>query len=149
MWDEIRDIALFILIGAIINWFSVLIESDFIDKFSIGFISLLTTLLAINIASSTLVAGKLQEIQKESGASFKNTTKLLKRGMSIQIGLIIIALFVLILKDSNLVINIKSNNIQFCLNTILITIFLYYLDTIRDIGIALFQLLDFDTNSDK
>lgn len=51
------------------------LESSFADKFAENILALLTTLFAINIASSTLIAGKLREIQDMTGHPFYKNQK--------------------------------------------------------------------------
>ena len=90
----------FLSISFLLCFISMKIKSDFIDNFTNGFIPLLTTLLAINIASASLIAGKLKEISIRTGMKFEKTTKELKRSLTIQLILISISLLVLLLKSS-------------------------------------------------
>lgn len=124
------------------------IGSSFINDFSDNFIALLTTLLAINIASSSLIAGKLKEINIATGQSFEKTRSELKRSLTIQLFLIAITFIILILKSSTKIeILIGVDNAELISNTITVGVFIYYLDTIKDLGQALFSLLDFGDNN--
>ncbi len=135
----------YLVIAFLISLFAQKIESSFINDFSNNFIGLLTTLLAINIASGSLIAGKLKEISIQTGQAFDKTRKELKRSLSVQLVLITISFLVLLLKTSKVISNILTDNILLIAsNTITVAIFIYYLDTIRDLGRALFSLLDFD-----
>jgi hypothetical protein len=121
------------------------LKSTFINDFAENFIALLTTLLAINIASGSLIAGKLKEINIKTGQKFEKTSKELKRSLSIQLILIAISFFVLLIKSSELIsLKIGSYALNLFSNTVTIGIFIYYLDTIKDLGQALFSLLNFD-----
>jgi len=134
------------LVGAfVLSLLAHKIESSFITEFTQDFIALLTTLLAINIASSTLIAGKLNEINNKTGQRFPKTTTELKRSLSIQLILIIAAFLVLLIFNSKLLeVKIGIDVLTISRNTLTVGIFFYYLDTLKDIGLALFSLLNFN-----
>ena len=135
----------YIVIAFLICLFAQEIESSFINDFANNFIGLLTTLLAINIASGSLIAGKLKEISIQTGHGFDKTKKELKRSLSVQLVLIAISFVILLIKTSKLFSNLLgANTLALVSNTITVAIFIYYLDTIKDLGQALFSLLDFD-----
>lgn len=126
------------------------LESCFVDKFAENILALLTTLFAINIASSTLIAGKLREIQDSTGHDFAKTKKQLKRSFYEQIIFIGIAFFIGIIRESNyLQLSFNLNDLKLICDSLLFFCFIYYLDIIRDIGKSLFDLLDFDNNKSK
>jgi len=121
------------------------LESSFADKFSENIIALLTTLFAINIASSTLIAGKLREIQEKTGHPFTNTKRNLKKSFYEQIIFIAIAFVFGLLRESSLLKQtINPDTLEIICNSVLFFTFIYYLDIIRDIGKSLFDLLDFN-----
>jgi len=143
--NEFYKSVTYLVIAFFICFFANKLESDFINKFTENFIALLTTLLAINIASGSLIAGKLKEININTGQKFEKTSNELKRSLSVQLILIAISFFILLLKSSKIIsdwIGVSALNI--ISNTITIGIFIYYLDTIKDLGKALFSLLNFD-----
>ena len=76
------------------------LESTFADKFAENILALLTTLFAINIASSTLIAGKLREIQEKTGFQFTKTKKSLKGSFYEQIIFIGVAFLFGVLRES-------------------------------------------------
>lgn len=128
-----------LILSLIAHW----IESSFISEFAANFIPLLTTLLAINIASGSLIAGKLKEISSNTNLSFEPTHSALKKGLWVQLTLIGISFFVLMLFSSKKIrIGIGEEISSVSVNTIVLGIFIYYLDTIRDLGKALFALLN-------
>lgn len=146
---EIYKSVTYLVISFLICFFAQNIESSFINDFSNNFIGLLTTLLAINIASGSLIASKLKEINIKTGQAFDKTKKELKRSIYIQLVLIVIAFVVLLFKTSLIFSNfLGSNVLSLISNTVTVAIFIYYLDTIKDLAQALFSLLDFE-NKEK
>lgn len=143
--SELYKTVTFLVISFVLCFIAQKLESNFINSFSDDFIALLTTLLAINIASGSLIAGKLKEINLISGEKFEKTRKELKRSLSIQIVLIVISFIILLLKSSQKIsIIVGDSLLELISNTITVGIFIYYLDTIKDLGKALFSLLNFD-----
>lgn len=121
------------------------LESTFAEKFAENIIALLTTLFAINIASSTLIAGKVREIQEKTGHPFTKTKKNLKNSFYEQIIFIGLAFIFGLLRESKyLQTHFNPDNLKIICNSVLFFTFIYYLDVIRDIGKSLFDLLDFD-----
>lgn len=146
--NEFYKSVTYLVIAFLICFVADKLKSNFINNFGENFISLLTTLLAINIASGSLIAGKLKEINIKTGQKFENTSKELRRSLTIQLVLIAISFFVLLLKSSKIISDcIGVSALSLISNTITIGIFIYYLDTIKDLGQALFSLLNF--NDDK
>ena len=143
--NEFYKSVTYLVVSFLICYLSVLLKSNFVNGFADNFIALLTTLLAINIASGSLIAGKLKEINIATGQKFEKTVSELKKSLTIQLILIAISFIVLLLKSSKLISGlIGVSNLEIITNTITIGIFIYYLDTIKDLGLALFSLLNFD-----
>jgi hypothetical protein len=143
--SEAYKIVTYTTIGAVLSYLAYLLGSQFISTFSESFISLLTTLLAINIASSSLIAVRLNEISKQSGHKFENTTRELKSSLKIQVILIGVAFVVLLVADSPVIAQRVGDDILTGIqNTLTVGIFIYYLDSLWDIGQALFALISFD-----
>ncbi|WP_420582068.1 hypothetical protein [Reichenbachiella sp.] len=135
----------FLVCGYLISVGADKLESSFIDDFSSGLIPLLTTLLAINIASGSLIASKISEIENISGVGFHKAKNELKESLKVQLVLIAVSFIVLILKESAIVEKLISKEYtQVFSNTITVTIFGVFIDSIRDIGMGLFSLLDFN-----
>lgn len=142
---ELYKSVTYLVVAFLVCLFAQRIESPFINDFSNNFIGLLTTLLAINIASGSLIAGKLKEISLQTGHDFNRTKKELKRGLTVQLILVAISFFVLLIKGSKLVtVLLGTDKLALISDTITVAIFIYYLDTIKDLGQALFSLLDFE-----
>lgn len=143
--NELYKTFAYLFFSFLLSFLSTKIDSQFINDFSQNFITLLTTLLAINIASSSLIAGKLKELNIKTGQNFEKTRKELKRSLSIQLILIAISFILLMFKTSSLFCDLLgAEYLNLISNTITVSIFIYYLDTIKDLGKALFSLLDFD-----
>jgi len=143
MYKNFSLITVSILVSLLAKW----LNSSFIESFADNQITLLTTLLAINIASSSLIAGKLRDINQKTGYKFVDTRTELKRSLIVQVTLIAIAFFLMIFTKSEKVIRLMEPDwLNFISNTITVGIFVYYLDAILDLGKALFSLLDFDAD---
>lgn len=137
----------FVSLSFILSYLGMKLESTFADKFAENILALLTTLFAINIASSTLIAGKLREIQDKTGYKFVKTKNNLKSSFYEQITLIAIAFVIGMARESKYLQNlIESETCMLICNSILFFCFIAYLEIIRDIGKSLFDLLDFDNN---
>jgi len=134
----------FASLSLLLAYTALKLESSFADKFTENILALLTTLFAINIASSTLIAGKLREVQDKTGHEFTKTKKNLKLSFYEQIILIGIAfIFSLVRESIYLQDLVGCENCKFICNAILFFTFIYYLEIIRDLGKSLFDLLDF------
>lgn len=142
--NRIYKIITFVTVSIALSALAFYLKSDFVNKFAENLISLLTTLLAINIASSTLIAAKVSEIKAKTGYHFNKTRKNLKASFYEQIILIAIAFVVVMIGESCVLKSkINSDYFEIGVNSILFFTFINYLDIIRDIGKSLFDLLDF------
>lgn len=145
--NNFYKIVTFLSISALFSFIAMKLESTFVDKFSESILALLTTLFAINIASSTLIAGKVREIQNLTRHPFTKTKRNLKKSFYEQIIFIGVAFFTSLLRDSIFLTNlIDAKYLKLVCDTLLFLSFIYYLDIIRDIGKALFDLLDYENN---
>ena len=143
--NNFYKIVAFLSISVLLAFIVMKLESTFADKFAENILALLTTLFAINIASSTLIAGKLREIQEKTGYQFKKTKKSLKSSFFEQIIFIGLAFLFGLLRESNYLKTILDcEYLKLICNSILFYTFISYLDIIRDIGKSLFDLLEFD-----
>ena len=134
----------FVVVSVLLSYIAKTLESDFLDKFSDNILGLLTTLFAINIASSTLIAGKLAEIQIKSGHSFPKTKSNLKNSFYEQICFIGVAFIASLLRESLILKNYfkQDYSIIIC-DSVIIFSFIIFLEVLLDIGKSLFNLLDF------
>ena len=119
-------------------------DREFIKEFSSGIISLLTTILAINIPTSTLVISEINRIKDKINIQPSATFKELKHGLIMQIAvlgcLFVIQIVCSFLKNKNIVEDSVLNIIS---DSFVIAAFIYYLEVIYDLGIALFDLITF------
>ena len=145
--NNIYKIVTFASISIFFAFLAFKLQSSFADKFAENILALLTTLFAINIASSTLIAGKLREIQEQTGHPFTRTKQNLKRSFYEQIVFIGLAFIFGILRESKILqTTLNPDTLKVICNSVLFFTFIYYLDIIRDIGKSLFDLLDFGDN---
>jgi len=148
--SELHRILSFLFVGFILSSLTFFLDSSFIDNFSKNILALLTTLLAINIASSTLISIEIRAIQNLTGADFPKSKKNLKSTLYEQIILIYISLIVSIFRESCYLKSIlPSNLILIISDSVLFFCFIYYLDIILDIGKSLYDLLDFKFKKDN
>jgi len=148
--NNLYKIATYLLLGIILSFISIKLESSFVEKFSENILALLSALFAINIANSTIIASKLYEINKDLGLSFKSTLKELKLSFYEQIILIAIVFVTGIIRESNYLHNEYGINcIKGISDSIIFFSFIYYVDIMIDLGKAIFNLINFDNNSKK
>ncbi|CUQ23905.1 hypothetical protein [Bacteroides thetaiotaomicron] len=119
-------------------------DREFIQGFSSNIISLLTTILAINIPTSTLIISEINRIKEKTDIQPIATFKELKHGLIMQIA-VLICLFVIqtvcgFLKNKNI---IGESVVNIISDSFVIAAFIYYLEVIYDLGIALFDLITF------
>lgn len=146
--NNIYKIVTFASLSIFFAYLAFKLHSSFADKFAENILALLTTLFAINIASSTLIAGKLREIQEQTGHPFTKTKKNLKRSFYEQIIFIAFSfVFGLLRESKTLQESLNPDTLRIICNSVLFFTFIYYLDIIRDIGKSLFDLLNFGQDS--
>ena len=119
-------------------------DREFIQGFSSNIISLLTTILAINIPTSTLIISEINRIKEKTDIQPIATFKELKHGLIMQIA-VLICLFVIqtvcgFLKNKNI---IGESVVNIISDSFVIAAFIYYLEVLYDLGIALFDLITF------
>ena len=148
MYKAIKIIA-YLAIASLLSYFSNDGDREFIKGFSSNIISLLTTILAINIPTSTLIISEINRIKEKMNIHPKATFDELKHGLIMQI-VVLVCLFVIqivcgFLKNKNIV---EESIINIVSDSFAIAAFIYYLEVIYDLGIALFNLITFK-NQDK
>lgn len=143
--NEFFKITSYLFVSLIVSWLGVKIESSFLKTFSDNFIPLLSAILAINVASVSLLAGNMIQVQQDTGASLEKTLKDLKGSFFLQLVLIGISFITLLIKGSKKIESIFGQfELELATNTIIIAIFIYYLDMVVDLGKALFTILEFN-----
>lgn len=123
---------------------------EFITKFSENIISILATVLAINVPTSFLIVSEILKIQREyDNVDASKTFKELKHGLMTQIFVLCSLISIFCCCDSFINKNIIDNHIINVISgTFAIASFIYYMEIIYDLGVALFQLMEFN-NKDK
>ena len=138
---NLKSISFFFVIALSITAISNILNSTFLFTYlQTNIISLLITLLAINTATSGLIASKIQDfvIQKPE-IDFSPTIKEMKVSLFEQIILIVISVISLIFQNST---KIELEFKDDICNIILITAFIYAIDILWDTGKAVFVIIE-------
>jgi len=140
---SIKTISFYIVLSLAINLLCALLKTDFLGLFLYNnIVVLLITLLAINTATSSLIAARLSEISENTVHEFKKPFKEMRIALTEQIVLIIIAIALSILNDSPIITRGIKNS-HFISSTLITVIFIYSLDILRDTGQAIFIAYSF------
>lgn len=140
----------YLAIAIILSYFANIGDREFIKQFSLNIISLLATILAINIPTSTLIISEINRLKEKANIQACSTFKELKHGLIMQIA-VLFCLFII-----QIGCNYAKTKLPFCTlkisiisDSFAIVAFIYYLEVIYDLGIALFELLSFKINDNK
>jgi len=136
-----KNISFFIVIAIIISLVGKALESKFLFTYlQQNIIGLLLTLLAINTATSGLIASKIQDIVvKYPKIKFSITIKEMKKSLLEQIILIIVSVIALLLMDSAKIIYEFKDIIG---NTILTAVLIYAVNILWDTGKGVFVIIE-------
>lgn len=137
-------ITAYLAVASLLSYLANNGDREFIQGFSSNIISLLTTILAINIPTSTLIISEINRIKEKTDIQPIAAFKELKHGLIMQIA-VLICLFMAqtvcsFLKNKNI---IEESVINIISGSFVIAAFIYYLEVIYDLGIALFDLITF------
>ena len=148
--NKAYKIIAYIAVSGVISWIAYINGSSFFESFNGLLIPLLATLLAINITTSSLVAGELRKIRNEyPQCNIGKSTNEIKRIFKIQIFLIVTLLILLIFKDCSFVEdNIEDQYVTIFTNGCVIAVFCYFLEIIYDLGCSLFDIINFNSDQD-
>jgi len=138
---NLKNISFFFVIALAITTIGNVLDSKFLFTYlQTNIIGLLITLLAINTATSGLIASKIQDfvIQKPE-IDFSTTIKEMKTSLLEQIILIITSIICLIIQNSEKI-ELKFKD-DIC-NIIIITAFIYAIDILWDTGKAVFVIIE-------
>lgn len=137
----IKNISFFLVTSLIVVLISQAIESTSVFKYlQENIIGLLLTLLAINIASSGLIAAKIQDILVEFPKfDFSESLKEMKISLLEQVILLGVSIITLIVSDSLMITYVHKELIG---NTILFSILIYAINILWDTGQAVFIIID-------
>lgn len=143
-----KNIAISIIIsigaGYLLAQFQMLIGTTYLTTFlKQNLITLLVALIAINSATLSIVLTKIREIldRKNIQGAFENTKKEMIVSINEQIVLIIVAIVLLSIQDSELIKNHSSYT--FLLNVLLIGCFIYAVHVLYDTAKSVFVILDY------
>ena len=141
MMNYIKSISLLIVLSAIIVGLSKLLDSNFIlDFLDDDLISILITVFAINTATNSLLIADLANIAKSTDLKFKQSYEQIKFSIYEQLILIVLGFLLLMIRGSQ--INFESE-ILFILDTLLVCVFAFSIDILRDTAMAVFKLIEF------
>ena len=146
--NRILKIIAYLAIAFILSYLADNGCREFIKMFSDNIISLLATILAINIPTSTLIISEINKIKERLNVDPSATFKELKYGLMTQIvvlcSLIIILIVCDFMQSKDIV---PSSQLNIISGTFVLASFIYYLEIIYDLGIALFELINFKSNN--
>lgn len=142
--NKVIKIIAYLAIASLLSFIANTGDREFIKEFSSNIISLLATILAINIPTSTLIITEINRIKEKVNIQSTATFKELKHGLIKQIA-VLVCLFILkivcsFISNKNILDESLMNTIS---DTFAIAAFIYYLEVIYDLGIALFDLITF------
>lgn len=137
----LKNISFYLIIGGALTLFGKYIESEFLFQYlSEHIIGLLLTLLAINTATSGLLASKIQDITvANKEMDFSDTIKQMKTSLLEQIILIIVSVLVLMLVDSQIVVIAHKNDFG---SVIICAVFVFAVDILWDTGKSVFVVIE-------
>ena len=137
----LRNISLYLVISFTLCILSTALQSDFLFEYlNESIVGLLITLLAINTATTGLVASKIQDvIFKHPGIDLTKSIKEMKFSLFEQIILIILCLICLITLDSELIVFPYK---VLALNSLLLAILIYAIDILWDTGKSVFVVIE-------
>lgn len=141
--NVVKNICLCLVLALGFNVLEICLKSSFIDNFMTEqIIGIQLSLMAITIATYTFIISKLEELSKEHPDSFNKTYKALKGAMIEQLYCIGITVFLLILKYSYFLKSLEFQYFDLIINTLISTVFIYAIDILKDVGLAVFVLID-------
>ena len=141
MIEVVKNACLYLVISAIINWITLMIDSVFLTSFlEKNLIPLLVALLAINTTTMSIIMVKLRELKDKFGIKFDKTLNSLRVSLYEQVTLIPLSILILIIRDS-IVIKKQLPYSQFILDTLLITTFAYAIHILFDTARSVFIII--------
>lgn len=145
---RISKIISYVSVSLFLSYLESLGSGVFFNQIKENIIPLLATLLAINITTSALIAVELKKfISQFNEADPNKVTKELKFSFVIQLFALLFLFLVLLINDLSIQNLIYKKYSELITNAIVIGVFLYYMEIILDLGKALLQILNANTNS--
>lgn len=134
----LKNISLYIVMAILLNVLSYWLGSSFLDNFlDSNVIIVLVSILAVNIAITSILIPKLKETSDKHNTDFSNTYREINISFKEHIILIIASIVVMIVKFSQ-VLDIKIDCLDFISNTLLMAILIYGIALLWDTGNAIF-----------
>ncbi len=141
MMEVVKNSCLYLVISAIVNLITVMLNSVFLTSFlEKNLITLLVALLAINTTTMSIIMVKLRELKDKFGIKFDKTLNSLKVSLYEQVVLIPLSVLVLVIRDSIEIIKQFSYS-QFICDTLLIAIFTYAIHILFDTARGVFIII--------
>ncbi|WP_417266084.1 hypothetical protein [Brumimicrobium sp.] len=146
--ETIKDISMYLILSIVATVFCYWLESSFLfDYLQNNIIGLLITLLAINTATSGLVASKMQDLKlQKPQIDLKEPIKQMKLSLVEQIILIAVSIIFMTILNSSLV---NFDYKEHLFNGGLIFVLIYALAILMDTGKAVFTMIEGLQNIDK
>lgn len=138
----ILRISAYFSLSIILNALSYFLDSPFLGNFlCANIITIIITLMAINTVTSSFLVAKLQEIEEKFKYDLSEVYREIKRGLLYQIILILVAIILLIIKDSKYLKTVNNERLTIIINLLLTIIFICSLDILRDTGMSMFEII--------
>jgi hypothetical protein len=137
----VKNISFYVLISLVFCYASYLVQSKSLFQYlSDNIVGLLLTLLAINTATSGLIASKMQDLVSTFPTfNFQDSIKQMKVSLLEQIILIIGSVIIIIMQGSPV---LKFPHKDFTLDVLLVTIMVYSIAVLWDTGKAVFIVIE-------
>lgn len=140
-----KEISAYIIIAIAVNIISHLLGTKYLFTYlSTNLITIQITLMAISAAIRGLVVTKLQDIKnKYPNTSIKPITKALLFSFKEQLALLCISIILIMIADSKISMQFKYDNyIDFSVEVMLFTVFIYAIDILWDTGKSIFLIVE-------
>ncbi|MCZ2474732.1 hypothetical protein G9H61_04705 [Aquirufa ecclesiirivi] len=141
MINYLKNISFKLILAGVVVFICDSLESTILYKYlNENLISLLLTLLAINTATSGLIASKIQDILLEiPEIDFKSTIKEMKLSLLEQIVLIFFSISTLVLNYSKI---LYFEHKECILNIVSVAVLLYSIEILWDTGKSVFIIIE-------
>lgn len=141
MINYLKNISFKLILAGVVVFICDSLESTILYNYlNDNLISLLLTLLAINTATSGLIASKIQDILLEiPEIDFKSTIKEMKLSLLEQIVLIFFSISTLVLDDSKI---LYFEHKDCVLNIVSVAVLIYSIEILWDTGKSVFIIIE-------
>lgn len=134
IFNRIKLIVKFIVIGFLLSFISRWLQSDFLSQFySITLVSVILACTALSFTMYSFIANKLIEIKKRYPQKFRSTNHELYVALKTQIGLLGILIVLLICYHSPIIIN-GWKYASLTLETVISSIIICFIHIMCDLG---------------